>query len=241
MDALRQKIIDDNLREIRSNIGASEQCASRPLGAAALMAVTKTVPVEEINYAIKSGIKLIGENKVQELLDKYDRLDREGAEIHFIGHLQTNKVKYIIDKVSMIQSVDSMKLAREIDRQAEKHGLVMDVLLEINVGDETTKNGVGAEDAVQIAAEMRRLGNINLRGLMCIPPICDDKGEISKYFLIINQIYIDIFGKNIDNDNIYILSYGMSGDYETAIECGSTMVRLGQAIFGKRDYRTQGV
>ena len=200
-------------------------------------AATKTRTPEEINRLPEMGIHTIGENRVQELLEKYEQLDKEKLNIHFIGALQTNKVKYIIDKVCMIQSVDRLSLAQEIDRQAKKHGLIMDILCEINIGNEATKSGVSPEEAPSFVQELMEFSNLRVCGLMCIPPVCDKKEEQKKYFKKIMEIFIDITHKNMDNSIMRILSFGMSGDFETAIECGSTMIRPGVALFGPRNYQ----
>ena len=221
-----------------------------------LLAVTKTVEPEKINYAISKGVNLIGENRVNELLEKYDKLDRANLSIHFIGNLQTNKVKYIIDKVDMIQSVNSLKLAEEINRRAEQHNIVMDVLIELNVGDEDTKIGIFPKDTEKFVADLRNLKNIKIKGLMAIPPVCasctnnsginvqnQEKAEIMRYFREVNKIFVDISAKKLDNiynaDNVdmRIMSIGMSNDFEEAIMCNANIVRIGTAIFGDRTRR----
>lgn len=217
-----------------------------------LLAVTKTVEVEKINFAISKGINLIGENKVNELLEKYDKLNRENLSIHFIGNLQTNKVKYIIDKVSMIQSVNSLKLAEEINKRAEQNNIIMDILIELNIGNEDTKIGINPKEAENFIKNLKDLKNIKIKGLMAIPPIyasCtnniandmqnQEKTEIMKYFKDVNEIFVDISAKNMDNiyrDNIdmRVLSIGMSNDFEEAIMCNANIVRIGTAIFGQR-------
>lgn len=201
-----------------------------------LLAVTKTVDADRINYAASLGATLIGENKVQELLDKYDKLD-PSIEVHFIGHLQTNKVKYIADKVSMIHSVDSYKLAEEISRQCAKLGRSMDILIQVNVGEEATKSGVPPHRTKVLLDEIKAFPNINVRGFMVIPPISVEKNTTREYFYTMQKIFIDIFGEKSDNENnIYQLSMGMSGDYTDAINFGSTIVRIGSALFGSRIY-----
>ncbi|MBQ7646262.1 MAG: YggS family pyridoxal phosphate-dependent enzyme [Clostridia bacterium] len=206
-----------------------------------LLAATKTVSAEKINYAHSLGIGTIGENRVNELLEKYDQLDKD-IDVQFIGHLQSNKVKYIIDKVSLIHSLDSETLAKEIDRQAKKHGRIMDVLVEINIGNEESKSGIAPEDAEEFIKKMSAYENIFVKGLMAIPPVCNTPKEAEKYFKKIREIFIDIRQKKADtiiegnNISMDILSMGMSGDYKEAIKCGSTMVRIGSAIFGARNY-----
>lgn len=208
-----------------------------------LLAVTKTVPVEVINYAIDElGVTAIGENRVQELLSKYDSLHRpkDGKlDIHLIGQLQTNKVKYIIDKVDMIESVDSQKLAAEIDRQAKKHSLTMDILVEVNIGREEQKGGVDPDLLEDFIAVIGEYSNLRLRGLMTIAPKCDDKNDYLKFFSETYEYFLDIREKklhNISKDSFNVLSMGMSGSYREAITAGSTEVRLGSTIFGARTY-----
>ena len=205
-----------------------------------LLAVTKTVDVDRINFAISKGVDLIGENKVNELLEKYDGLNKDGLEINFIGNLQTNKVKYIIDKVNLIQSVNSLKLAEEINKRANQKNIVMDVLIEINIGAEDSKIGIIPEKAFEFMTGLKDFKNIRVKGLMTIPPAgasfdkFDGNGEIKKYFLKMYKIFVDISEKKLDNINMDILSMGMSEDYECAILCGADIVRIGRGIFGER-------
>ena len=205
-------------------------------GRARLLAATKTVPAEMINFAIEQGIDLIGENRVNELLEKYEAIDRDKVELHFIGALQTNKVKYIIDKVDMIHSVDRVSLADEIERQAAKKGIIMPVLAEVNIGNEATKSGVLPSEAHEFCRYINSLPHLTLRGLMAIPPKCEKKGGNNEYFCKMRKIFVDISHQNVDNSTMDVLSLGMSDDYLDAIECGSTMVRVGSGIFGKRNY-----
>ena len=215
-----------------------------------LLAVTKTVEPEKINFAISKGINLIGENRVNELLEKYDKINRENLSIHFIGNLQTNKVKYIIDKVDMIQSVDSLRLAEEINKRAEQHNIIMDILVELNIGNEDTKIGINPKDTEKFILSLKDLKNIKIKGLMAIPPVCasytnntmetvqnHENTEIIKYFSEVNEIFIDISAKKIDNIynvDLRVLSIGMSNDFEEAIICNANIVRIGTAIFGQR-------
>ncbi|MDE6728001.1 MAG: YggS family pyridoxal phosphate-dependent enzyme [Oscillospiraceae bacterium] len=196
------------------------------------MAVTKTVAPERVNYAIGLGVGLLGENRVQEYMDK--RESYSPAEVHFIGSLQSNKVKYIIDKVSMIHSVDSGRLAEEIDRRAEQHGLVMDILTEINIGDEATKSGISTQNAKEFCAMLAELKNVRLRGLMCIPP----PGCSESVFASMRELFENLKSEFADRDNVKFdtLSMGMSEDYETAVKNGATIVRIGSALFGHRKY-----
>ena len=196
-----------------------------------IMAVTKTVDPDKINFAIECGITLLGENRVQEYLSKKDSYDKRG-QVQFIGHLQTNKVKYIINDVTMIQSVDSLKLAGEINRLAEKNGRVMDILLEVNIGGEETKSGVDREQLFVLAEQAAELKNLRLKGLMAIPPV----GCGEEVFEQMRELFEALKSKKLANADISVLSMGMSGDYETAIKHGSTLVRIGSALFGARDY-----
>ncbi len=180
-----------------------------------------------------AGITDIGENRVQELCSKYEILDNS-CNWHLIGHLQTNKVKYVIDKVRLIHSVDSIKLAREIDRQAAKAGKTVDVLIQVNVANEEMKYGIAPEEVYDFLTEASGLGNIKVKGLMTIAPFAQDMGDIRPIFRRMRKIYIDMRNENIDNISMEFLSMGMSNDFETAIEEGSNMVRIGTAIFSKR-------
>ena len=222
-------IMERSITNIRADI------AHHAKGNVTLLAATKTVPAEAVNYAIDNlGITDIGENRVQELLEKYDALHKERLNIHFIGRLQTNKVKYIIDKVCLIHSLDSEKLAAEIDRQARKIGKVMDVLVEINIGGEQSKGGISPENAEEFVDSLSVFTNIRARGLMVIPPATVSREEMIKYFGQTYKIFIDIFQKKLHNDNSCILSMGMSDSYIEALDCGSNLIRLGSALFGKR-------
>ncbi len=201
-----------------------------------LIAVTKTVPTEIINEAISCGVTAIGENRVQELLEKYDSLDKRNLEIHLIGRLQTNKVKYIVGKVDLIHSVDSLKLGSAIDKYAKICEKVQNVLVQVNVSGEQTKGGVAPDELEALLVSLSKLKNIKVRGLMCIPPAEKIPGENKRFFSLLNKMMVDNNNKNIDNICMDTLSMGMSGDYRTAIECGATMVRIGTKIFGKRNY-----
>ena len=204
-----------------------------------LLAVTKTVEINKINFAISKGVNLIGENKVNELLEKYDKINKDGIEIHFIGNLQTNKVKYIIDKVNLIQSVNSIRLAEEINKRAAQKNIRMDILIELNIGDEESKIGIKAGGTTEFIRALKDFENLKIKGLMTIPPplATTEKTEIIKYFNEMFEIFIDISSKktdNINNIDASILSMGMSEDYEEAILCGANIVRIGRAIFGER-------
>lgn len=200
-----------------------------------LVAVSKTHPASDIQQVYDAGQRDFGENKVQEILEKYDQLPSD-IRWHMIGHLQTNKVKYIIDKVCMIHSVDSLKLAQVIDKEAGKHNICMPILIEVNIGNEDTKSGINASEAASLIEEISLLPNVHINGLMCIPPACHDEQESRKYFKALRDLSIDIEHRNIDNVQMNVLSMGMSDDYEAAIAEGSDIVRVGTSIFGKRDY-----
>lgn len=229
----RKNEIKSCIEKIRSNVKNAEN-NSRFKQKARLLLATKTRTAQEINYAISLGIDLIGENRVQELCEKYDQIQKENVEIHFIGALQTNKVKNIIDKVDLIHSLDRISLAKEIDRQAKKIGKVMNVLCEINVGNEESKSGVHLSEAYDFLMEISKFEHIRVCGLMAIPPIMTDISTQREYFQKIMDLYIDISSKKIDNISMSVLSIGMSSDYELAIEEGSNLIRIGTAAFGTR-------
>lgn len=232
----RFKNIEYNLAVIRQKIADAAKESGRKPEDVKLMAVTKTVEPIFINHAIDCGIDLIGENKVQEFLSKKPYLKLDGCEAHLIGHLQTNKVRQIVSEVSMIQSVDSIKLAREISKRSEAAGVTTECLIEVNIGDEESKTGLDPSLLMQTLEEISLLPSIKVKGLMTIPPICDDDSQLRKYFSQMNEIFVDIKAKKIDNIDMSILSMGMSGDYEQAVRCGSNLVRVGSAIFGPRLY-----
>lgn len=221
--------IRENYLRICDNISNAAAKAGRK-DLPRIMAVTKTVAVERINYAIELGVGLLGENRVQEYMDK--RSGYSPAEVHFIGTLQSNKVKYIIDKVSMIHSVDNTRLAEEIDRRAGQHGLVMDILAEINIGGEETKSGVAREDAEEFCKTLSEFQNIRLRGLMCIPPPGCSEDVFASMRELFEKVKPEL--ENKEKSEFDTLSMGMSGDYETAVKYGATIVRIGSALFGYR-------
>lgn len=228
-------IFDANYRIIEEEISAAAEKSGRKREDIILLAATKTVSAEVINHAIRSGIQYIGENRVQEFLSKENDLERS-AHRHFIGHLQTNKVKDIVGRVEMIESVHSMKLAKAIGAQSHKLSITTDVLLEVNIGNEDSKSGFSAEEIEQAVTEAAKIEGIRVRGLMTIPPICEKNEEIRAYFREMYKLFIDIGAKKIDNVNMDYLSMGMSGDFVEAIESGANLVRLGTALFGKRNY-----
>lgn len=236
---MTEKMFSDikyNYETIVSNIAdAAVQSGRRPEDIT-FLAATKTVDPEFINYAISLGLKFIGENKVQELLSKYDSYDLANSQLHFIGHLQSNKVRQIVGKVSVIQSVDSLKLAQEISRQSIKQGINTNILIEVNVGREENKSGVMPENLEELLYQIAPLENISVQGLMAIPPICENEQKIRGYFQIMRNMFLDISSKKIDNIKMGTLSMGMSGDYREAILEGANLVRIGSSLFGARNY-----
>ena len=195
----------------------------------------KTVAPELINYAIEHGISVIGDNRVQELIAKENDVTKNVTK-HFIGHLQTNKVKDVVGRVALIESVDSIRLAQMIGKQSLKIGITTDILLEVNIGEEESKSGFLSEELMSAVDTISKIEGVKIRGLMAIPPICNSSSENIQYFSKMRQLFIDIKDKNIDNISMDILSMGMSDDYETAIEYGSTQVRIGTLLFGRRNY-----
>lgn len=236
-DEQRFFAIEENLKIIRENIASAAVKSGRDPNDVNLMAVTKTVESRFINFAIKNGINLIGENKVQELLSKSPELDLESCKAHLIGHLQSNKVKKIIGAVDMIQSVDSVSIAKEIGKRSLEAGVTTKILLEVNVGNEESKFGFSLDELFEKSCEIAEIEGILIEGLMCVAPICEKEAEIRNVFSNMYGKFIDIGAKNIDNINMNILSMGMSGDYKEAILEGSNLVRVGSAVFGMRIYR----
>lgn len=221
----------ENIHRIRSNIEEAKVKYGRENDDISVMAVTKTVAPDRVNFAAEQGFSLLGENRVQEFLQKKDDYVKK-SEIQFIGHLQSNKIKYIIDSVSMIQSVDSIALAEEISRQAVKHGKKMDILCEVNIGAEPSKSGFSPDEATEAVYRISELEGVTVRGLMTIPP----PENSCIYFEKMQRLYEDIRQKKICNTDIRLLSMGMSADYTEAIGFGTGMVRLGSALFGRRNY-----
>ncbi len=237
---LKQRFFDfeENYKIIMHNIGEAAVKSGRNPEEIKLLAATKTVPHELIRYATEHGVTLIGENKAQELIIKYPYYQLPKEQIHFIGHLQTNKVQSIIDKVGMIQSVDSLKLAAEISKRSVALNLSTDILIEVNVGHEESKSGTSPEQLTDLIYQIAALPGVSIRGLMTIPPISEDFDQTRKFFSNIYAMSVDIREKNIDNVSMDILSMGMSGDYCQAILEGSNMVRIGSMLFGKRIYQS---
>lgn len=228
--------IEYNLKTIREEIARAAALSGRSEQDIDFMAVTKTVDELFINHAIRCGIDLIGENKVQEMLRKKPNLQLSGVRKNLIGHLQSNKAGQIVGEVDMIESVDSLKIAREIGKQSVKKGVVTDVLIEVNIGKEESKTGFMPETVEESVAEMAEIAGIRICGLMTIPPICENNTELCKFFTNIYNMYVDIGSKKLDNVSMNILSMGMSGDYAEAIRAGSNHIRVGSKIFGPRIY-----
>lgn len=226
--------IAEKLAEVEKRVSAAAEKSGRKREDITLVAVTKTYPVTVMNEAIELGVTDIGENKPQEVRDKYDSV--LPVKWHLIGHLQTNKVKYIIDRVSLIHSVDSVKLMDEIERQAQKHSRDMDILIQVNISGEETKSGIRPDELEEMLVHAGSLSHVKVKGLMTIAPKTDNSVTNILHFDNMRQLFIDIKQKKYDNVNMTYLSMGMSGDFETAIECGANMVRIGSAIFGARDY-----
>ncbi len=228
--------IDHNISVIKGRIAEAAIRSGRKPDEIRLMAVTKTVEPVFINRAIEKGIDLIGENKVQEFLGKKEYLNLSDCEAHLIGHLQTNKVRQIVGNVSMIQSVDSVKLAKEISKRSAAINTVTHCLAEVNIGGEESKTGIDFNQIYELLHEISEMENIKVDGLMTIPPICEDELVLDKYFSKMHRIFIDMQAKKLDNISMSILSMGMSSDYERAIINGSNLVRVGTALFGNRLY-----
>lgn len=222
-----------HLKQVRENISNAVLKAGRNQEEITLIAVSKTKPVSMLMEAYREGCRDFGENKVQEILEKYDSVP-EDTRFHMIGHLQRNKVKYIIDKVCMIHSVDSLRLAEEISKEAVKKQVEMDILIEVNVAKEDTKFGVDTEETIALIREISVLPAIHVKGLMTIAPFVENSEENRVYFAKLRQLAVDIMQQNIDNVKVEVLSMGMTGDYQVAIEEGATFVRVGTGIFGGR-------
>ena len=228
-------MLQDNLKEIENRVQAACERAGRSRDEVTLIAVSKTKPIEDLTEIYNAGVRDFGENKVQELTDKIEKMPND-IKWHMIGHLQRNKVKYIIDKVELIHSVDSFRLAEEINIQAKKKGIVVPILVEVNIAEEESKFGVSKEDAMELVKQIATLDGLTVKGLMSIAPYVVDSEENRPYFHKIKDLSVDISNENIDNVSMDILSMGMSGDFEVAIEEGATMVRVGTGIFGERNY-----
>ena len=227
--------IKENIENINAKIEAACQRSGRKREEVLFLVVSKTIDVPRIKEAVACGMTSLGENKVQEIMDKYEPMG-EGIKWHLIGHLQTNKVKYIIDKVELIHSVESIKLAEEISKRAVAKGVTANILLEENVAGEESKFGIKPEECEQMVREISVMPNIVIKGLMTVAPAVENEEENRKYFRQMKQLLVDINSKKIDNVNMTELSMGMTGDYEVAIEEGATIVRIGTGVFGARYY-----
>ena len=228
--------IAENVAAIRAQIIDAAMKAGRDPKSIQLCAATKTNDAEAVREAIRAGVDCCGENRVQELTEKLSQNAYAGAPVHFIGHLQTNKVRQVVGKVDLIQSVDRIKLLQAIQQEAAHQNVIQDVLLEINIGNEDSKSGFSTKEIWQILEVLSDFPNIRVKGLMAIPPICQNSGDSRKFFQEMCNLSVDIMAKKSDNVFMEILSMGMSGDFAEAICCGSTMIRVGTAIFGPRNY-----
>jgi len=228
--------IAENVARIRAEIAEAAAACGRDPKEILLCAATKMNDADAVRQAIRAGVDCCGENRVQELTAKLAENAYEGAPVHFIGHLQTNKVRQVVGKVDLIQSVDSLRLLQEINKEAAKQGIVQNILLEVNIGEEASKSGFQAEDIPGIVEKISEFPNVCMKGLMAIPPISQKEGENLKFFQKMFHLYVDIQNKIDDNVKVDCLSMGMSGDFQDAIASGSTMIRVGTAIFGARDY-----
>ena len=228
--------IAENIARIREQMKAAALAAGRNPKQILLCAATKMNDADAVRAAIAGGVDVCGENRVQELTQKLSEHAYDGAPVHFIGHLQTNKVKQVVGKVDLIQSVDSLRLLEAIQKEAARQGIRQDILLEVNIGQEESKSGFSAHEIPALVEQFSSFPNIRLRGLMAIPPISQNSGDNRKFFQKMCNLSVDITTKNVDNICVDILSMGMSDDFADAIACGSTMVRIGTAIFGQRHY-----
>ena len=228
-------MIAENLKNVEEKICEACRRANRNREDVTLIAVSKTKPVSMLHEVYTEGIRCFGENKVQELTEKYDQLP-EDVRWHMIGHLQRNKVKYIVDKVELIHSVDSIRLAETIEQEAAKKNVIANILIEVNVAEEDSKFGVKADEVLQIVQKIAKFPHVCIKGLMTIAPYVENPEENRNVFARLQKLYVEIAEKNIDNVSVEILSMGMTNDYEVAIEEGATMVRVGTGIFGERDY-----
>lgn len=233
-------MLKENLKNAEENIEAACKRAGRSRDEVTLIAVSKTKSLEMLREIYDAGTRHFGENKVQELCDKMEQMPSD-IQWHMIGHLQRNKVKYIVGKVALIHSVDTYRLAEEINIQAKKRNITVPILVEVNIAGEESKFGISAEDAILLVEDISKLENVQIKGLMTIAPYVADPEENRLYFRRIKQLSVDITNKNIDNVSMEILSMGMTGDYEVAIEEGATMVRVGTGIFGERNYKKSNV
>ena len=231
-------MIRENIEHVENTIDEACRQSGRNRSEVTLIAVSKTKPVEMLKEAYETGCRDFGENKVQELVDKYEVLPKD-IRWHMIGHLQRNKVKYIVDKVYLIHSVDSLRLAEEISKEAAKKNVDVNILVEVNVAGEETKFGTGCEEAKQLVRDIAQLPHVHIQGLMTIAPYVQNPEENRPVFRQLKKLSVDIAAKNINNVTMSVLSMGMTGDYQVAVQEGATMVRVGTGIFGERDYSKQ--
>ena len=236
MQVLNEQEVAQNVQKIAQDVREAALQAGRDPSEVQVMAVTKTVDPVLVNAAIGAGITLLGENKAQELCAKYDSYHKDGVQIHFIGHLQTNKVRQVVGKVDLIQSVDSPELLAMIEKRAAMQDIVQDILLEVNIGGEAAKSGVDPDALPQLLETAAACAHIRVRGLMAIPPVAETSDGNHAYFTKMHELFVDIGRKKYDNVSMDFLSMGMSGDFEDAIAAGANMVRVGSSIFGARDY-----
>ena len=225
-----------NVAAIREKMAEAARSCGRDPKEIKLCAATKMNDAARVKEAVAAGVDCCGENRVQELLEKQSQGAYEGAPVHFIGHLQTNKVKQVVGRVDLIESVDRTELLECVEKQAAKLGLVQDILLEVNIGAEESKSGFTPEETMQTAAKMAEYPHCHLKGLMAIPPVSEHEGDNCRYFAEMRNLFVDISAKKYDNVSMECLSMGMSGDYPDAIREGATMIRVGTAIFGARHY-----
>ena len=230
-----ETMLCENLKKVEDNVDAACKKAGRSRDEVTLIAVSKTKPVEMLSTIYNQGIRDFGENKVQEMCDKMEQLPSD-IRWHMIGHLQTNKVKYIVGHTTLIHSVDSLHLAKEIEKQAEKKDVTVDILVEVNIAEEESKFGIHKEETYELVRQIAALPHVHICGLMTIAPYVENPEDNRMYFRGIRQLSVDIAEQNIDNVDMDVLSMGMAGDYMVAIEEGATMVRVGTGIFGERNY-----
>lgn len=228
-------MVAENLAQVQKNINESCNKINRDPNEVTLIAVSKTKPVEMLKEAYDAGARVFGENKVQEIVDKYDQMPSD-VKWHMIGHLQRNKVKYIIDKVALIHSVDSIRLAETIEKEATKHNITANILIEVNVAKEESKFGLMPEELDEFIDKIKDFKHIQVKGLMTIAPFVENPETNREIFRSLRKLSVDISNKNVDNVNVSILSMGMTNDYTVAVEEGATMVRVGTGIFGARNY-----
>ena len=228
-------MITENLKQVHDNIDAACKAVGRDSKEVTLIAVSKTKPVPMLQEAYDAGERVFGENKVQEITDKYPQLPQD-IHWHMIGHLQRNKVKYIVDKVAMIHSVDSLRLAETIEQEAAKHQVTVPILIEVNVAEEESKFGIKVSEVLPLVESIAAFPHIKIMGLMTIAPYVEDPEENRPVFRQLKKLSVDIDAKNINNVNMSVLSMGMTGDYQVAVQEGATMVRVGTGIFGERNY-----